>query len=101
MTPEILTLIATFFVCSEAADQRMLTHAELTFCNQTFEEVKASFVPGVEVEDYPAMSPAERREANDVGYAGYQQWRADNAALVETMEREARAVLLGQNGEIL
>ncbi|MEO0486894.1 MAG: hypothetical protein AAF092_13400 [Pseudomonadota bacterium] len=101
MTPEVLTLIATFFVCSEAADQRMLTHAELTFCNQTFEEVKASFVPGVEVEDYPAMSPAERREANDMGYAGYLQWRADNTTLVETMEAEARDVLERQDGKLL
>jgi len=90
MTAETLALIAAYFLCSEAAEIRVLPHAEAAACVETYTDVKLSFVDGVDRDDYNALSASERAEVNRMGYAGYVAWRGENPALVEQLERDAQ-----------
>lgn len=90
MTAETLALIAAYFLCSEAAEVTVLPPAEAAACVETYTDVKLSFVDGMDRDDYDALSASERAEVNRMGYAGYVAWRAENPALLDQMERDAR-----------
>lgn len=89
MTAETLALIAAYFLCSEAAEIRVLPPTEAAACVDTYTDVKLSFVDGLDRDDYHALSASERAELNRMGYAAYRAWRAENPALVEQLERDA------------
>ncbi len=89
MTAETLALIAAYFLCSEAAEVRVLPADEAAACMSIYTDVKLSFVDGVDGDGYESLSTTERTEVNRIGYAGYVAWRAQNQALVEQMERDA------------
>ena len=90
MNPETLALIAYYFLCSEAADVRVLDRTEIETCTTIYTEVKLGFLPDVDMAAYQSMSAVERADVNQRGYAAYVAWRSDNAALVEEMEANAR-----------
>ena len=90
MTAETLALIASYFLCGEAAETRLLDRAEIETCTSTYTAVKLSFLPDVDPADYAAMTAAERAEVNQRGYAAYVAWRAANPTLVSEMEADAR-----------
>ena len=93
MTPETLALIASYFLCSEAAEVRVLSHAEVETCTATYRQVKLSFVE-LRTEEFEAMSATERAEVNRQGYAAYVDWRATHPELVAQMEAEAKASVM-------
>ena len=93
MTPETLALIAAYFLCSEAAEVRVLERSEVAACVETYNEVKLSFIPNIGMAQFAAMDASRRAEVNLQGYAAYSQWRSENAGLVTEMEAEARRVL--------
>ena len=93
MTNESLALIASYFLCSEAAETLLLDRAEVETCTSTYTAVKLSFLPDVDATDYAAMTAVERAEVNQrgyVAYVAYVAWRAANPTLVSEMEAEAR-----------
>lgn len=90
MTAEALALIAAYFLCSEAAEVRVLPADEAAECVQIYTDVKLSFVEDVDRDDYDALSASERVEVNRKGYAGYVAWRAENPALVDQLEQDAQ-----------
>ena len=90
MTAETLALISSYFLCSEAAETRLLDRAEVEACTSTYTAVKLSFLSDVDPTDYAAMTAVERAEVNQRGYAAYVSWRAANPTLVSEMEADAR-----------
>ncbi|WP_299164859.1 hypothetical protein [uncultured Tateyamaria sp.] len=90
MTAETLALIAAYFLCSEAAEVRVLPPAEAAACVDIYTDVKLSFVDGVDRNGYHDLSTTERADVNRTGYAGYLAWRTQNPNLVDQMERDAR-----------
>lgn len=93
MTPETLALIAAYFFCSEAAEVRVLDRSEVAACVETYNEVKLSFVPNIDMAQFQAMDASRRAEVNLLGYAAFSEWRSENAELVSEMKAEARSVL--------
>lgn len=47
MTPETLTLIASYLLCAEAAEVRLLDGTEIEYCTSRYMEVKLSIVPKI------------------------------------------------------
>lgn len=94
MTPEALALIATYLMCSEAAEVRVLDRTEIETCTTIYMDVKLGFVPEVSADEYNQMSAVERANVNQQGYAGYVAWRTSNPDLVAEMEADARRRLV-------
>lgn len=94
MTVETLALIASYFLCSVAAEERVLVGPEIDACIVRYTEVKLQFVDGVDMSDYQALTAVERAVVNQAGYAGYVGWMAANAELVDQMKAAARQQLL-------
>lgn len=90
MTPETLALIASYFLCSEAAEVRVLDRSEVAACVETYNEVKLSFVPNIDTAQFLAMGASQRAEVNLQGYLAFVEWRTENADLVGEMKAEAR-----------
>ncbi|WP_299855287.1 hypothetical protein [uncultured Roseobacter sp.] len=97
MTAETLALIAAYFLCSEAAEVRVLPPAEAAACVDIYTDVKLSFVDGVDRDGYDGLSTPERAEVNRIGYAGYVAWRARNPALVAQMKRDAQKLIADES----
>ncbi len=95
MTAEALALIASYFLCSEAAEVQVLSRSEVETCASIYTEVKLGFLPNVDLAAYQSMSAVERAEVNQLGYAAYIDWRAENPDLVAEMEASARDQLSG------
>ncbi len=93
MTAEALALIASYFLCSEAAEVRVLDRSEVEACTTIYTEVKLGFLPDVNMAAYQSMNAVERAEVNQRGYAAYVLWRAENPDLVAEMEARAREQL--------
>ena len=90
MTTELLALIAAYFACSDLAEERHLTRDEVDTCNAVYQNVKLSFVPGVEPHDYVQLSARERHAVNQAGFRAFRAWQADNPDTVQHLERVAR-----------
>jgi len=90
MTNELLALIATYFACSEVAAERHLTSSEVQQCATIYQEVKFSFLPGVDIEDYVQLSAPEKNTTNRAGFLAFHQWRQTNPDLVMRLQRAAR-----------
>ena len=93
MGPEALALIASYFLCSEAAKVQLLEPHEIDACTITYTEVKLSFVEGSDYSAFQRMDAEDRALVNQRGYLGYVDWREANPELVEEMEAEARRKL--------
>jgi hypothetical protein len=93
MTAEALALIASYFLCSEAAEVRVLDRAKVEACATIYTEVKLGFLTDIEMVEYQSMNAVERADANRRGYTAYVAWRVENADLVAEMEAEARIQL--------
>lgn len=93
MTAEALALIASYFLCSEAAELRVLDRAKVEACTAIYIEVKLGFLADVDLVAYQSMEATQRADANQRGYLAYIAWRAENADLVGEMEAEARRQL--------
>lgn len=91
MTLETLAIITAYFVCSAAAEERVLTRTEVETCSALYMDTKLSFLPDVDLAAYAAMTTEGRAETNRRGYAAYVAWRAANPALVAEMEAKARS----------
>lgn len=96
MTTETLALIAAYFMCSEAAEIRVLNASEIESCTSIYLQVKLSFVPDSQGYDYQSATATERASLNQQGYAGYLAWRVSNPDLVQDMEAKARIFATGQ-----
>ncbi len=96
MTSATLALIASYFMCSEASEVRVLDYSEMERCTSTYLQVKLSFVPDFHVDDYYSATAAERAALNQHGYAGFLAWRASNPDLVQEMEADAKIFAIGQ-----
>jgi hypothetical protein len=90
MTNEVLALIASYFLCSEAAEVRVLSSSEIDTCTQIYTEVKLTFVEGMDLGSFSKLPVRERALINNQGYAGYVAWRVQNPELVAQMEETAR-----------
>lgn len=88
MTPETLALIASYFLCSEAAEVRVLSPSEAEACIATYQNVKLSFL-NIGIDEFELMSATERAVVNQRGYAAYVVWRSANQDLVNQMEADA------------
>ena len=93
MSAEILALISSYFLCSGAAEQRLLDRSEVEACTGIYIQVKLSFLPDIDLTDYQEMTVKERADTNRAGYAAYLAWRAANADLVQSMENDVRRQL--------
>ncbi len=93
MTTETLALLAAYFLCSEAAEVRVLDRAEAASCVETYNAMKLAFVPDIDMPQFLAMGAPKRAEINLQGYAAYSQWLSENVELVREMKAEARSVL--------
>lgn len=93
MTAETLALIATCFLCSEAAEVRILDKSEAETCMAAYTEMKLSFVSDVNVTAFTAMTTVERAQVNRRGYAAYVAWTSRNPELVQKTKAKARAQL--------
>lgn len=88
MTPETLALIASYFLCSEAAEVRVLERIETEACISKYQNVKLSFLK-IGIDEFELMSATERAVVNQQGYAAYVAWRPANQDLVNQMEADA------------
>ena len=95
MTTETLALIATYLMCSEAAEVRVLNASEIESCTSIYMQVKLSFIPDIEVNDYQRATATERAALNQQGYAAFLAWRASNPDLVYEIEAHARKFATG------
>ena len=93
MTPEVLSLIAAYVLCSETAATRMLNAGEGRACMETYQEVKLSFVAGLEPTTYAALDPIDRAYINRRGYQAFGKWKRANPQVVADMEQRAKATL--------
>lgn len=93
MGSEFLALVASYFLCSEAAKVQMLEQNEIAECSAIYTEVKLSFVPDVDLALYLQMDVDARVAINGQGYGGYVDWRKENPELVADMEADARLKL--------
>lgn len=99
MTTELLTLIAAYFACSDMAEQRQLSIEEVDACNVIYQDVKLSFVPGIDARQYRRLSSRERHTVNRTGYLAFHAWQNNNPGTVRHLERVARGeVALGRDG---
>lgn len=99
MTTETLALIATYLMCSEAAEIRVLNASEIEGCTSVYMQVKLSFVPNIQIDDYQRATSTQRASLNQQGYAGYLAWRVSNPDLVQDMEANARMFAIGQTDQ--
>lgn len=95
MTPETLALITAYFVCSAAAEERVLTRTEVETCSALYMDTKLSFLPDVDATAFAAMTTEQRAETNRRGYAAYVAWKAANPALVAEIEAKGRSSAAG------
>lgn len=95
MTPETIAIITAYFVCSAAAEERVLTRTEVETCSALYMDTKLSFLPEVDAAAFAAMTTEQRAETNRKGYAAYVAWKAANPALVADMEAKARSAAAG------
>ena len=93
MSPDILALIASYFLCSEAAEVRVLDRSETATCTALYMDMKLAFVPEVDLVEFNNLSVQDRARVNRQAYAGYLDWRSENPTLVQQMETEARSLL--------
>lgn len=98
MTAEALAIIASYFLCSVAAEDRVLDGLEIDTCTARYIEVKLNFVDGVTGTDYYSLTAKERAVANMAGYEGYVEWQAEHPDLVGQMMNEARQLLKQRSG---
>lgn len=99
MTTEVLALIAAYFACSDLAEQRQLTIEEVDACNVIYQNVKLSFVPGVDARRFQQLSSKERYAVNRTAYLALHAWQEENPSTVQYLERVARGeVALGRDG---
>ncbi len=99
MTTEVLALIAAYFACSDLAEQRQLTIEEVDACNVIYQNVKLSFVPGVDARRFQQLSSKERYAVNRTAYLAFHAWQEENPSTVQYLERVARGeVALGRDG---
>ena len=81
-----------FYVfCSDLAMQRPLAFEEAATCEQAYDRVKLSFVPGVSFEDFKALPTRDRAAVNLVGYKRFRDWYDANSAFIEEIREELRA----------
>lgn len=79
--------------CSEIALHRLLTFEEARQCGRAFQRVKLSFVPGLDLAQYEALSAADRATVNLTGYRRYVDWSESNSGRIDTLRDAARAVM--------
>ena len=92
MTTKILALIASYFACADVAEQRLLSLEEARRCGDLYHDVKLSFVPGVDADDFAALSVEERIAVNRSGFLAFAEWRRGHPEMV----RHLRAVARGE-----
>lgn len=90
MTSELLALIAAHFACSDMASERYLSPGEIQYCSAIYQEIKLSFVPGVDLETYFQLSAPEQSAVNKEGFTAFYTWRLENPEIVQHLERVAR-----------
>ncbi|GGE34402.1 hypothetical protein GCM10011360_22840 [Primorskyibacter flagellatus] len=71
---------------------RLLSFDEARQCGRAFQRVKLSFVPGVDLAAYDALSPEAKAAANLTGYQRYVGWSELNAAKLDLLRDRVRAV---------
>lgn len=90
MTSEFLSLVVLHFACADLSETRPLNGGEVLYCSAVYQELKLSFMPGLELAGYRAL-PADRQGAvNTQAYLRYTAWRDAHPDLVAHLERVAR-----------
>ena len=80
---QLLSLLAAYYLCDQAAALRALNAAEVSACMAHYERIKQEFL-----DEPPArVGTPERVAQNRLGYAGFKAWEAANPDIV----RELRA----------
>ena len=67
-------LYSSYRQCSAEAGTRMLHKDEVMACSTIYLQLKLSFVDGVALSDYAALSPKDRASVNRQGYEAYRVW---------------------------
>lgn len=91
MTSQILTLVASYFLCSAAAEDQVLPKHKIDECNAIYTQLKLSFTDIGSVDEFMALMKEDRARINQQGYSGYLTWLEENPELVASLRDEARA----------
>jgi len=95
MTSELTALIILHFACANISAERPLSAQALSAqefhtCSAIYQEIKLAFVPDVDTQRYIQMTAEDRARVNREGFQQFYQWRQDNPATVNHLERVAR-----------
>jgi len=86
---QIMTLMAFYYMCDQAAAHGTLNNAEFQNCMANYETIKLEFI-----DETPAPRGSVERAAQiRLGYVGFKAWEAANSDLVTRMRAKARAEL--------
>ncbi|MYM55331.1 hypothetical protein [Thalassovita mangrovi] len=89
MTTDILALVASYFLCSAAAERQMLSEDQSAQCSAILSELKQSFA------ELQQDGADRQNHAMIVGQGddGYHSWLAENPQLAARLRAEARTQL--------
>ena len=91
MSPEFISLVVAYFLCSARAETQMLGPDEARHCATTYASIKLELVPHSDRVAYAASSPAEQARIMREGYAAYRAWLSANPDLIRELQGQARA----------
>lgn len=79
-------LLAEYRVCSDLAEEYVLSADYARHCSNVYLALKLSFLPDVDLAVYSELSMEERLTAQKSGYAAYRQWTEANMSIVQSDE---------------
>lgn len=85
----LIALVSLYYMCDQAAAQRVMTAFEVSRCMATYEQIKLEFID----ETPAALGSVERAAQSRLGYRGFKAWEAAHPDLVRRLRSEARVAL--------
>lgn len=74
-----------YFECSAVSKTRVLSFNEAQGCTRAYTRIKLSFVTGIGIDEFDALSSQEMAAVNRLGYKRYVEWRRQNAPQVDAL----------------
>lgn len=90
MTSEFLSLVVLHLACGDLSESRPLNGGEVLYCSAVYQELKLSFIPGLDLAGYRALPLEDQGAINNEAYLRFVDWRAENPGLIAHLERVAR-----------
>ena len=91
MTTDLLALIASFFLCTEAVEKQMLTRDQVTQCSALSDQLERRFTELGDIESFHAL--VELGNASTTEKQDHRGWLAENPQLAAQLRSDAQTQL--------